>query len=157
MNTSPKLGRAVPEVVNVAPELTFDMLAGRPTPTGLGKAHNRVNVLQPLSLDMLAERGTPVLRLTIAFRSDATAAQIGRDYHRLYVLLNEHDLAHGGAGLRPVENPSESPSSNGEVQLAFRPLDPTNAAKRLEIVVAAIQSVASQLQSIHACKARIAA
>src|SRR5207237_1166 len=100
MSASPKFGRAVPESANPLPELTLDMLEGQPIPAGLGKTHAPVNVLPPLSFAMPAGQPTPVLQLTIAFSNDATAAQIGRDYHRLFVLLNEQDLAQGGSGLQ---------------------------------------------------------
>src|SRR5262245_3372849 len=114
MSADPKFGRAVPEPVNVLPELTFDMLEGKPIPQGLGKTHTPVNVLPPLSFAMPARQPAPVLQLTIAFRPDATAAQIGRDYHHLFVLLNERDLAQGGSGLQPVAVANDSISPNGE-------------------------------------------
>src|SRR5262245_61017378 len=138
MSAEPKYGRAAPESVNVLPELTLDMLEGKPIPPGLGKTHTPVNVLPPLSFAMPAEKPLPVLQLTIAFRPEATAAQIGRDYHRLFVLLNEQDLAQGGSGLQPVEVVNEAISARGEVQLAFRPIDPNNAARRLAKLIETI-------------------
>ncbi|MCI0381216.1 MAG: hypothetical protein L0215_26830 [Gemmataceae bacterium] len=157
MSTDPKLVPALPEAVNVLPELTFDMLAGQRNPEALGKTHTPVNVLQSMTLDVLSERGRPVLQLMIAFRPEATAAQIGRDYHRLYVLLNEYDLAQGGSGLRPIENASEGISGNDEVQLEFWPIDPSNAAQRFETMIGTIESVTSEFESIRACKIRVAA
>src|SRR5438876_882511 len=106
MSHNSKFGRAVPQRATILPELALDMLDGKAVPPGLGKTHTPVTVLPPLPFDMLAEQATPILQLTVTFRADVTAAQIGRDYHRLYVLLNEQDLAYGGRGLRPMHSPA---------------------------------------------------
>ena len=79
-------------------------------------------------------------------RPDATAAQIGRDYHCLFVSLNEYDLAQGGSGLQPLEVANDTISAKGEVQLAFRPIDPNNAAPRLAKLIETIGEVLRELQ-----------
>lgn len=152
MSADPKFGRTVPESVNGLPELTLDMLAGKSIPPGLGKSHAPVNVLPPLSFAMPARQPVPVLQLLIAFRPDATPAQIGRDYHRLFVSLNAYDLAQGGSGLQPMEVANDTISSEGEVPLAFRPIDPHNALPRLAKLIETIEEVLHELKVTQALR-----
>jgi hypothetical protein len=154
MSTTQKTGHTAAERVDILPELSFDMLSGRPENETLGKTHFPVNILPPLPFEMLME---PVLRLTISFCPEAEAAQIAGDCHRLYVLLNEHDLAHGGAGLRPIDCASEANLADGQVQLAFRSANPNNAAQRMKSAIGAIENAAKQLPTFRECRVRIAA
>jgi hypothetical protein len=155
MSAQRKLGQTIPGPVKVLPELAFDMLEGKPVPAGLGKTHMPVKVLQPLSFDMQSAdmqsaQETPILQLTIAFHPNATAAQIGRDCHQLHVVLS-------GKGLLPIDCPNDLASGNGDVRLAFQPLDMAHARERIEPMIAAIEAAVRDLQSIRTCEARLAA
>ena len=157
MSMNQEAGHTVAQRVNILPELSFDMLSGRPEGETYGKTHIPANVLPPLLFDKLTESSTPVLRLTISFCSDAHAAQIAGDCHRLYIWLNEHDLAQGGGGLRPIECANDATLADGQVQLAFRPTNPNNAVQRLANVSDAIEKVANELLTVRECRVRIAA
>lgn len=157
MSTNQQLGRTEFQRVNILPELSFDMLAGRPEGERLGKTHAPVSVLPSLDFDMLTPSPTPILHVTISFSSEAQAAQVAGDCHRLFMLLNEYDLALGGNGMCPVDLVGESSHTDGQVHLAFRPANPNNAAQRMSSAVGAFEKAVKQLTSIRECHVRIAA
>ena len=143
-----KYGRATIGEVRQLPEVVVDMTEG----TASGD-FGRAGVPQPrMHPDIVVDfQAMPVLELRLSFRTGIAAAEVALDLHRLYKVVNDLELSHGGNGLMPASE-GEAREAEGEVRVRFVPANPEGAWDRLRKVVAALNAPEEKNQTYRAIK-----
>lgn len=148
-------------IVNVLPELVFDLSEGQPQPLALGKTDTPVHLLPELACELVRPEQVPVLQLSLSLRPGALPAEVALDVLRLYAALNRLERSYRGAGLNPDDAAWERAAAGTTMRINLKPADPAGAGDRLAKLVRTINSTADnsadvmRYPSIERCEAQV--
>ena len=112
-----------------------------------------VVVLPEWPIDMAETESVPMLQVTVQFRPEVSAVQMGVDLYRLWSALNQYELSLRGGGLKPVESTS-GVGENSTCRLTYRPAQAEGAGERFAHIVERINDSAQVAISLPVSIAR---